>query len=122
LEQVITHFCKADDMSYKQGVNEIFGVVAVFNSVGLPWEKVWEYGRAIILNHTNNFFLDEEFLSLQCAFSYLSLLLKFHDCELWDYLANVHLLPPELYATPWVLTLFAKFPLHSIRYFRAKVK
>jgi hypothetical protein len=92
-------------------LNEIFGVVAVFSNVGLPWEKVWEYGRAIIMNYTNNFFQDEEFLSLQCTFTYLNLLLKFHDYQLWESLFN-YMLPPELYATPWVLTLFARFSFH----------
>jgi hypothetical protein len=37
-------------------MNEIFGVVATFNTVGLSWEKVWEYGRAIILSFTNYLF------------------------------------------------------------------
>lgn len=49
-------------MSYKQGINEIFGVVAIFNQHGLPWEKVYEYGRKIIMD--NNFFKDQEFISL----------------------------------------------------------
>lgn len=43
-------------------MNEIFAVVAVFNESGLSWEKVYEYARKIILD--NNFFKDEEFLSL----------------------------------------------------------
>lgn len=43
-------------------MNEIFAVLAVFNECGLSWEKIYEYARKIIID--NNFFKDEEFLSL----------------------------------------------------------
>ncbi|CAD8120628.1 unnamed protein product [Paramecium sonneborni] len=104
LEKIIVYFCQQENVSYKQGMNEIFAVVAVFNESGLSWEKVYEYARKIILD--NNFFKDEEFLSLQVAFQWINLLLKFHDYQLYDYL-DKNLLSPELYATPWLLTLFA---------------
>ncbi|CAK61993.1 unnamed protein product (macronuclear) [Paramecium tetraurelia] len=104
LEKIIVFFCQQENISYKQGMNEIFAVVAVFNESGLSWEKVYEYARKIILD--NNFFKDEEFLSLQVAFQWINLLLKFHDFQLYDYL-DKNLLSPELYATPWLLTLFA---------------
>lgn len=39
-------------------------------------------------------------------FSWINLLLKFHDYELYEYLER-NMLSPELYATPWILTLFA---------------
>lgn len=73
MEKTITHFCKSESISYKQGINEIFGVVSIFTNVGLQWEKVWEYGRQIILSFTNNFYLDDvhHFLK-QSRNSYLS--------------------------------------------------
>ncbi|CAK65326.1 unnamed protein product (macronuclear) [Paramecium tetraurelia] len=104
LEKIIVFFCQQENISYKQGMNEIFAVVAVFNESGLSWEKIYEYSRKIILD--NNFFKDEEFLPLQVAFQWINLLLKFHDFQLYDYL-DKNLLSPELYATPWLLTLFA---------------
>lgn len=79
--------------------------MAVFNECGLAWEKVYEYGRKIVLDY--NFFKDEEFMPLQLAFRWISLLLKYHDYTLFDHINNQNCLTPELYATSWILTLFA---------------
>jgi hypothetical protein len=87
MERVITYFCKSERISYKQGINELFGVVSVFTTAGLQWEKVWEYGRQIINTYSNNLYQDEvttlvimkEFLSLQITFSIITLLFKYHD-------------------------------------------
>ncbi|KAM3135450.1 hypothetical protein pb186bvf_012469 [Paramecium bursaria] len=104
LELMITKFCKTEKLSYKQGINEIFGVVCIFGEQGLQWTKVYEYGRKIIQD--NNFFKDKEFNSLQTAFQFINMLLRFHDVELFEYL-NSQSLTPELYATPWILTIFS---------------
>lgn len=36
------------------------------------------------------------------------MLLRYHDQSLHHYLDRLNGLTPELYATPWVLTLFAR--------------
>ena len=52
-------------------------------------------------------FMDEDFYSLQAALALLQLLLKYHDPELSLYI-DENQVTPEMYATPWFLTLFAK--------------
>jgi hypothetical protein len=50
---------------------------------------------------------DEEFTSLQCSMRLLRLMLQYHDPDLCKYL-DQYAVVPELYATPWFLTLFAR--------------
>ena len=47
------------------------------------------------------------FFSLQTSLSLLNLLLKYHDPEMLILLDNCFL-TPEVYATSWILTIFAK--------------
>eukprot|EP00941_MAST-03F_sp_MAST-3F-sp1_P001081 g1081.t1 len=49
---------------------------------------------------------DGDFVSLQCQLRLFHLLLQFHDPKLCNHLARFEMMP-ELYATPWFLTLFA---------------
>lgn len=49
----------------------------------------------------------EEMIALQCAFRFFELLLMYHDPELWHFLDH-NRLKPELYASPWLMTLFAQ--------------
>jgi len=48
----------------------------------------------------------KEFLSFEYSFAMLHRLLKFHDPEITGFLLE-HSITPELYATSWILTLFA---------------
>jgi hypothetical protein len=50
---------------------------------------------------------DDEFVSLQCSMRLFRLLLQHHDPELCKVLDQYDVVP-ELYATPWFLTLFAR--------------
>lgn len=52
-------------------------------------------------------FVDKEFRSLQCSFQLYKLLMLYHDPELCHYL-DQHDMTPELYVTPWFMTLFAR--------------
>lgn len=55
--------------------------------------------------HLRDFFDDEEFISLQIFLKLFDLLLQYHDPELRDFLKKNDL-TPELFATPWLLTVF----------------
>jgi len=50
---------------------------------------------------------DGEMIPLQAAFRMFDLLCKYHDPELWLLLDHSGL-RPELYASPWIMTLFAQ--------------
>ena len=73
----------------------------------MPLYAVYNCFACFIHRFLPTFFNDEEFLSLQCELIILKLLLRYHDPELGLYLEKNHM-TPELYATPWILTFFAK--------------
>eukprot|EP00916_Digyalum_oweni_P021011 GHVL01034967.1.p1 GENE.GHVL01034967.1~~GHVL01034967.1.p1 ORF type:complete len:498 (-),score=65.87 GHVL01034967.1:69-1562(-) len=52
-------------------------------------------------------FCDLEFQMLQCTFLVFKYLLQYHDPFLCGYLEEFGCAPPELYITPWFLTIFA---------------
>ena len=52
-----------------------------------------------------DFFDDEEFVNLQVFLKFLEFLIQYHDPELHIFLKSIDL-TPELFATPWFLTVF----------------
>ena len=50
---------------------------------------------------------DDDFVSLQCSFRLFRLILQYHAPHLCTVLDQYNV-PPELYATPWIITLFAR--------------
>lgn len=50
---------------------------------------------------------DDDFVSLQCSFRLFRLILQYHAPHLCTVLDQYDV-PPELYATPWIITLFAR--------------
>jgi hypothetical protein len=54
-----------------------------------------------------NYYYEDEFYSLQSSLALLNLLLKYHDPTIHNIFA-FSLITPEMYATSWVLTIFAK--------------
>ena len=60
-----------------------------------------------VKNFVPTLFLDDDFICLQSCFCLLRLLLKYHDPEICYILSNGGV-TPELYATPWFFTYFAR--------------
>ena len=54
-----------------------------------------------------NLYFDEEFNSLEFLFRMVSIILEYHEPGLARFLSSNDL-QPELYSTPWFMTLFAK--------------
>ncbi|KAF1783464.1 Immunoglobulin-like fold [Phytophthora cactorum] len=68
---------------------------------------VFQCFYALIDRFLPHVFVDKEFRSLQCSFQLYRLLMLYHDPELCHYL-DQHDMTPELYVTPWFMTLFAR--------------
>lgn len=60
-----------------------------------------------VKNFVPTLFIDDDFICLQSCFCLLRLLLKYHDPEICYILSNGGV-TPELYATPWFFTYFAR--------------
>lgn len=121
LTTLLTYFCKTRKTRYKQGLNEVLAPFVYLVKVDTYHSKVAE--EALIFNLWVSFidrFLphlyddvesvegsDGEMIGLQCSFRFFELLLLYHDPELWHFLDR-HRLKPELYASSWLMTMFAQ--------------
>jgi len=107
LERLLTFYCKREKLSYKQGLNEVAAPFINFRTSHVHISNIYNYLVLFIDKFLPNAFIDKDFLSLQCCFRILNLLLKYHDPSFHTFL-NINDCPPEIYATPWFLTLFAR--------------
>lgn len=106
--KILTYYCKCRSVRYKQGMNEVLAPFLLLESdPPLPESAVFQLFYAMIDKFLPHVFADREFKSLQCSFQLYRLLLLYHDPELSHYL-DQHDMIPELYVTPWFMTLFAR--------------
>nr|CCA16383.1 conserved hypothetical protein [Albugo laibachii Nc14] len=127
LTRILTYYCKAKGIRYKQGMNEVLAPFLMLQqqlsqahvngqrkeSETLDSEMIYSEGvlyqcfYAMIERFLPHTFQDEEFHSLQCSLQLYRLLLLYHDPELCQFL-DQHDMSPEIYLTPWFMTLFAR--------------
>ncbi|CAM9151139.1 unnamed protein product, partial [Scytosiphon promiscuus] len=107
LARVLTHFCKTHGLGYKQGMHEVLAPFVALSDPELPTSDISLcYGAFVRRFLPYAFNKDEEFLSLQICFRLFRLLLLYHHPRLCRFL-DQYQLQPELYATPWFMTLFS---------------
>ncbi|OWZ15845.1 hypothetical protein PHMEG_00010450 [Phytophthora megakarya] len=113
--KLLTYYCKCRSVTYKQGMNEVLAPFLLLTEqrdgcedpVPLAEGVVFQCFYALIDKFLPHVFVDKEFKSLQCSFQLYKLLMLYHDPELCHYL-DQHDMTPELYVTPWFMTLFAR--------------
>ncbi|CAH0476828.1 unnamed protein product [Peronospora belbahrii] len=113
--KLLTYYCKCRSIQYKQGMNEVLAPFLLLTEerqgcedrVPLAEGVVFQCFYALIDRFLPHVFVDKEFRSLQCSFQLFRLLMLYHDPELCHYL-DQHDMTPELYVTPWFMTLFAR--------------
>ncbi len=126
VQRLLTYYCKAQGISYKQGLNEVLApFVATLRKRQQPMgeeeeeEEEEEEDEAeqesitlrcfekFIQLFLRNMYTDEDFKAMQCAFHLFRLLLLYH-CPLLCRRLDKSGFAPELYLTPWLLTVFAR--------------
>ncbi|KAL4164595.1 hypothetical protein KRP22_004460 [Phytophthora ramorum] len=113
--KLLTYYCKCRSIRYKQGMNEVLAPFLLLTEqrdgcadlVPLADGIVFQCFYALIDRFLPHVFVDKEFRSLQCSFQLYRLLMLYHDPELCHFL-DQHDMTPELYVTPWFMTLFAR--------------
>jgi hypothetical protein len=102
---------KIEWVPYRQGLNELLAPFLMLQTteplndsviMGLFSRLIAVYVPRVFAD-TN----DSDFTALQCSLRLLSLLLQYHDPKLHQFIEQFDV-PPELYATPWFLTLFGR--------------
>ncbi len=108
LEKILTNYCKAINIKYKQGMNEVLAPFLILSEkMNLELFFAFNCFSLFINRFMLNIFVDEKFYALECQLNILKLLLKYHEPLLSEYLEN-HEITPVMYATPWFTTFFSK--------------
>ncbi len=108
LECFLTFYCKKVDIKYKQGMNEIMAPFILLKSkLSIGLSRLFNLTMLFIRKFLTNYYHEDEFYSLQSSLAMLSILLKYHNTCLYN-IFEFALISPEMYATSWVLTIFAK--------------
>lgn len=108
LECFLTYYCKTMGIKYKQGMNEIFAPFVLLKcklSIGLS--RIFNLVKFFMKKFLTNYYHEDEFYSLQSSLALLNILLKYHNTVIYN-IFEFALITPEMYATSWVLTMFAK--------------
>ena len=104
----IINYLELNNITYKQGLNEIAGIFVLLKyKVKLSYARIYKMFVCFIDKFLTNYFLEEEFYSLQSSFILLNLLLKYHSPEIQSVFESA-MIGPDMYATSWILTIFAK--------------
>ena len=104
---ILTYYCKCRSIRYKQGMNEVLAPFIMLETPPLPESVIFQCFYAFINKFLPNVYSDTEFRSLQCSLRLFRLLILYHDPLLCNIL-DQHDMLPELYATPWFMTLFSR--------------
>lgn len=108
MEKILSLYCKVYEIKYKQGLNEIFAPFLLLKAkFNLEFFKVFNLASSFIDKFLTNYYFEEEFFCLQSSLALLNNLLKYHNPVVYN-IFEYSLITPQMYATSWILTIFAK--------------
>ena len=116
LEKILTYYCHSKNIIYKQGLNEIFGVLLFlkYKIPNLKLSRILDIGEVFIDKFSPNYFYEKEFYSLKSSLGLFLILLRYHEPSVYNRLDQCQI-APEMYATNWMLTfLSSKIHLNFI--------
>ena len=104
LEKVITYYCLKNKVTYKQGLNEIFGplVLLQYKIKKYSLVSIINLGAQLIDSFLPNYFYEKDIYSLKSALGLFILLLKYHEPTVYNRLDKLEV-RPEIYATNWLI-------------------
>ena len=108
LELILTYYCSSKNISYKQGLNEIFGPLILLKYIipNIKFKKLYDIGEVFIDQYLPNYFYEKELYSLNSALGLFLILLRYHEPSVYNRLDNCEI-SPELYATNYIMTLMS---------------
>ena len=122
LYQLIIFYVNRTNIAYKQGLNEITAPFILLKyKLKISFTRIYKMLVCFIDKFLTNYYHEREFYSLRSSYSLINLLLRYHIPEIYDTF-EYFLITPDLYATPWIITLFAiKSNLNVIYYLWDKI-
>ena len=106
MQLLLTYYCKEKSISYKQGLNELLAPFVVLMKEGCGLNEIYLMFSSFVDKFLHNVFVEEDFRVLEALLMLLRLFVRYYDPEVLKFL-NENGIGPELFATPWFLTLFA---------------
>ncbi|CAG9315508.1 TBC1D23_6 [Blepharisma stoltei] len=107
LELCLLNYCKEENISYRQGLNELIAPFILMNRLcQIPSHVAYGFFKSFMQLCLPTMFRDNELRPLQALFLTFRLLLRYHDPTLCAFLF-MNGITPELFATSWFLTLFS---------------
>ena len=105
LENLITFYCKAKNVFYKQGLNEIFGPLLLmkFKYKELSLSTIYSIGEAFIEKFLPNYYYIKDLYPLQSSLGLLFILIRYHEPSVYN-LLDSNEITPEMFATSWIMT------------------
>ena len=81
LESALTYYCNSKNIYYKQGLNEIFGVLILlqYKFKNIKLSKLFDLAEVLIDQYLPNYFYEKEIYSLKSALGLFVVLLKYHE-------------------------------------------
>ena len=108
MEKILVLYCNVTKVKYKQGLNEIFAPFLLLKAkFNLEFWKCFNLANSFIEKFLTNYYFEEEFYCLQSSLGLLNCLLKYHNPVVYN-IFEYSLITPQMYATSWILTMFAK--------------
>ena len=109
LELILTFYCNKKQIAYKQGLNEIFGILLLmkYKINNLKLINIVNIGEAFISKFLSNYYFEKEVNFLKLGIHLFTILLKYHEPNIYRYLDKYEI-PHELYVTNWILTMRAQ--------------
>lgn len=108
LEMLLMFYCEMHIISYHQGMNEIMGPFLLFHHIfNIPLYRIYNLFSCFTQMFLTNYYCGKELSALSSSIQLINLLLKYHEPELY-LLFEKTFVEPQMYATNWLLTTFAK--------------
>ncbi|CAG9317575.1 TBC1D23_8 [Blepharisma stoltei] len=105
LEILLTHYCKAKNTPYTQGMNEIMVLFVLMIREGISLQQAYCLFESFIQQVLPKMF-GTDFKPLHALFIIFKLLLRYHEPVLSSYF-HTHGISPELFSTCWFITVFS---------------
>lgn len=115
LKRFLSHYCKTNNIIYKQGMNEIaspFLFLYYYTNLALP--RAYNLFQSFLNLFLNNYYYHSEINAITISVSIVHLLLKYHEPAIYHIFQENSILP-QAYSANWLLTAFgSKLKIHMV--------
>ena len=115
--QLLIFYINKNNVIYKQGLNEVLGPFILLKyKLKISFSRIYKLFVCFVDKFSTNYFHESDFYSLRSSLSLINLLLRYHEPELFHEFEH-RLISPDLYATCWIMTLFANKCTLNVTYY-----